>query len=138
MWVSVAGFIILFNGTPLSWSARKLRLVPQSSTEAETASLCNACKAMMFVRNMFDFMLSTLELPIHCFTDNEGTRLGVRNPGATQRTKHYELYLHYSRKLFLDKIIEVNWVGTNDMIADIMTKPLDKTTFLKLRNLLVE
>ena len=27
---------------------------------------------------------------------------------------------------------------TNDMIADIMTKPLDKTTFLKLRNLLVE
>ena len=70
--------------------------------------------------------------------DNEDTRLGVRNPGATQRTKHYELYLHYSRKLFLDKIIEVNWVGTNDMIADIMTKPLDKTTFLKLRNLLVE
>ena len=128
----------MFNGTALSWSARKLRLVPQSSTEAETASLCNACKAMMFVRNMFDFMLSTLELPIHCFTDNEGTRLGVRNPGATQRTKHYELYLHYSRKLFLDKIIEVNWVGTNDMIADIMTKPLDKTTFLKLRNLLVE
>ena len=94
--------------------------------------------AVRFVRNMFDFMLSTLELPIHCFTDNEGTRLGVRNPGATQRTKHYELYLHYSRKLFLDKIIEVNWVGTNDMIADIMTKPLDKTTFLKLRNLLVE
>ena len=29
-------------------------------------------------------------------------------------------------------------LGTNDMIADIMTKPLDKTTFLKLRNLLVE
>jgi len=34
-------------------------------------------------------------------------------------------------------IIEVNWVPTKEQIADLLTKPLDKTTFLSLRALLM-
>ena len=33
--------------------------------------------------------------------------------------------------------IDIQWCSTNDMIADIMTKPLDKTTFLKHKAWLV-
>ena len=41
------------------------------------------------------------------------------------------------RKLQLERVIDVQWVCTSEMIADIMTKPLDKTTFLKLRAWLI-
>ena len=41
------------------------------------------------------------------------------------------------RKHQLDRTIDIQWCSTNDMIADIMTKPLDKTTFLKHKAWLV-
>ena len=43
----------------------------------------------------------------------------------------------YVRELYLDLIIAVNWVPTKEQIADLLTKPLDKTTFLSLRTLLM-
>ena len=38
----------------------------------------------------------------------------------------------------LDNKINPVWTPTDKMIADIMTKPLDKTTFLKHRAKLIE
>ena len=34
-------------------------------------------------------------------------------------------------------MIGINWVPTKEQIADLFTKPLDKTTFLYLRTLLM-
>ena len=39
--------------------------------------------------------------------------------------------------VYLGLIIAVNWVPTKEQIADLLTKPLDKTTFLSLRTLLM-
>ena len=43
-----------------------------------------------------------------------------------------------TRKLFLENKVNPVWVPTDKMTADIMTKPLDKTTFLKHRAKLIE
>ena len=43
----------------------------------------------------------------------------------------------YVRELYLNLVITVNWVPTKEQIADLFTKPLDKTTFLYLRSLLM-
>ena len=59
------------------------------------------------------------------------------NPGTTARTKHFESWLRYVRELYLNLVITVNWVPTKEQIADLFTKPLDKTTFLYLRSLLM-
>ena len=34
-------------------------------------------------------------------------------------------------------MLECRWIPTGDMLADIFTKCLDKTTFLKLRDVLL-
>ena len=52
-------------------------------------------------------------------------------------TKHYEIWMQYARELYLNLIININWVPTKEQIADLFTKPLDKTTFLYLRSLLM-
>ena len=47
--------------------------------------------------------------------------------------------MQYARELYtyLNLIININWVPTKEQIADLFTKPLDKTTFLYLRSLLM-
>ena len=91
----------------------------------------------MFVKNMLAVLGMTVELPIQTHTDNDATRLTAISPGTTARTKHYHIWMAYVRELYLDLIIAVNWVPTKEQIADLLTKPLDKTTFLSLRTLLM-
>ena len=97
----MAGYVIFLNGVPVAWSARKLKIVPLSSCEAETAAGCNASKALLFVRTLLNFMGAVVPVPIAMYTDNEATRIAVRNPGATQRTRFFEMWMTALRKLQL-------------------------------------
>ena len=131
------GYVVFANGAPISWSSKKLKIVPQSSCEAESAALCAGCKNLMFIRNLLNELDAIVELPMEAYTDNEATRLTTINPGTTARTKHYEIWMQYARELYLNLIININWIPTKEQIADLFTKPLDKTTFLYLRSLLM-
>ena len=131
------GFVVFANGTPLSWTAKKQKIVPQSSCEAETAALCAGCKSLMFIRNFLAELGSTVTLPMDTYTDNDAARLTAINPGTTARTKHYETWMQYVRELHLKLLIAVNWVPTKEQIADVFTKAMDKTTFLYLRSQLM-
>ena len=126
------GYVVFANGTPVSWSAKKQKIVPQSSCEAETAALCAGCKNLVFIRNLLSELGATVELPMQTHTDNDAARLSTINPGTTARTKHYEIWLRYCRELYLNLVIAVNWVPTKEQIADLFTKPLDRATFWTL------
>lgn len=58
------------------------------------------------------------------------------NPVAHFRTKHIELYQHFIRNLVNDNTINLFYCPTDLQIADILTKPLTKVKFVKLRELL--
>ena len=131
------GYVVFANGTPVSWSAKKQKIVPQSSCEAETYALNAGCRALIFIKNLLAELNTTVELPMATHTDNDAARLTAINPGTTARTKHFESWLRYVRELYLNLVITVNWVPTKEQIADLFTKPLDKTTFLYLRSLLM-
>ena len=92
----------------------------------------------MYIHAILLFLKFSVPLPVQLFIDNEAAVSSVRNPGATQRTRHYEIWVNYTRKLFLENKVNPVWVPTDKMTADIMTKPLDKTTFLKHRAKLIE
>jgi hypothetical protein len=50
------------------------------------------------------------------------------------RTKHIEIRNHFIRDHVARGDIELAYVCTKDQLADIFTKPLDKTRFKYLRN----
>jgi hypothetical protein len=43
------------------------------------------------------------------------------------RTKHMDLRLHFVRDLILSKLIRLQYVSTNDNIADFLTKPVGRS-----------
>ena len=132
-----AGYVIQYGGASVSYQSKKLKLVAQSSAEAETAIYALGARNLQFTLHLFDFLDNPQQLPIRIFTDNSATRDSIKNPGVTARTRHYERWLLYAREQFLNRISVPHWISTSQMTADIFTKCLDKTTFLRHRSSLL-
>lgn len=63
--------------------------------------------------------------------DNQGAIHLVKNPILSDRSKHIDISYHYVRDLAEKKRIAVEYIPTNKMIADGLTKPLPKVGFVK-------
>ena len=133
------GYVIFFAGAAISFSARKLKIAPQSSAEAESAVYASAAKDLQFVLNVLgaDGLNHRVCLPVAIFCDNQAAVANVVNIGVTARTRHYENWITFGREQYLNRISEPKWIGTLEQVADIFTKALDKTSFLKFRALLL-
>ena len=82
-------------------------------------------------------MGAKIALPVPIYCDNQATVAGVTNVGTTARTRHYENWLMYGREQHINRISTPVWVRTDQQVADVFTKALDKTTFLRFRALLL-
>ena len=65
--------------------------------------------------------------------DNQGAIAIAKNPVDHSRTKHIDIRFHYIREAVQDKLITLKYCPTENMMADILTKPLTKGRFQDLR-----
>ena len=49
----------------------------------------------------------------------------ANNPVTSRKARHIKVKYHYIRQLISEKEITVQHIGTNNMLADLLTKPLD-------------
>jgi len=60
--------------------------------------------------------------------DNQGALALARNPEYHARTKHIDIQYHFIRELVMAQKVYLEFCPSSDMIADIMTKALPRTT----------
>jgi hypothetical protein len=72
---------------------------------------------------------------VHCrvYEDNSGALEIAREYKFRPRTKHINVKLHHFRDYVDRKEISFNPISTRDQTADILTKPLEPTLFIKHR-----
>ena len=68
-------------------------------------------------------------IPLLC--DNESAVKTANNPVQHSRTKHIDIRHHFLRDHLA---MNDNPVRSEDQLADIFTKPLDESTFCRLRS----
>ena len=68
--------------------------------------------------------------------DNQGALALVKNPYLHKWSKHIDIQYHHIQDLEARKRIVVDYIPTTDMVADGMTKPLDKVAFQRFRDLM--
>lgn len=68
--------------------------------------------------------------------DNISATELAKNPVYHSRTKHIELDMHFIRDKVLARELEINYIPSEEQIADILTKPLTFTQFNYLRSIL--
>ena len=71
------------------------------------------------------------------WSDSKGSIAQSYNPTNRAATKHVDVADHYIREQVERQRVSVAFCPTEDMIADIMMKPLPRPTFVRHREKLV-
>ena len=78
---------------------------------------------------MVDFVHSlgvSLRGPIVVNADIQGSIALAKNPVFHDPSKHIDIQYHYTRDLIGDGKIQLEYIPTNDMLADLLTKSLPR------------
>ena len=122
---------------PLLYSSKKQTITADSSTVAELIAAHAVTKELQWTINMLQELGFSLPTTPILHQDNMSTIKIVHQPGNSGKTKHISLRYNIVRELCANGIIKVQYLATEEMIADILTKALGPTAFLHLRPLLM-
>ncbi|KAL4089167.1 hypothetical protein QTP88_024231 [Uroleucon formosanum] len=114
---STPGYLFRYGSSIISWTSQRQHCVSLSSTGVEYISASEAVKGIMCITRLI-IRLSKI----------------VKNPEFHKRTKHIDVRYHFIREKYEDGQFQLQYIGTEDQIADILTKPLVKERFEKLRS----
>lgn len=120
---SYTGYIFKLSNAAISWDSRKQRTVAMSSTEAEYMSLSESCKEAIHLRRFLSEIMGPQNTTT-IYNDNQGAGLLSKNPIFHNRTKHMDIRHHFVRENVMDGIIKIEYMTTNEMPADFLTKGL--------------
>lgn len=130
---SNSGFVFQWLGATITWASRKQNNVALSSTEAEYVALAEACREALWIRNLMED-LKQRDFSTTIYEDNQSCLKMVENEGVTQRTKHIATRFHFVKDLRF--VFNFVYCATEEMIADLLTKPLDRVKTKKFVSLL--
>lgn len=120
----------------ISWRTNKQSCVALSTAEAEYVALANTAQESVWLRHLLSDLNVSTRKPLTIFEDNQSAICLANNPRDHSRMKHIDIKFHFVRELINNNEINVLYCSTNDMLADIMTKPLPAEKFIKLRTLI--
>jgi len=132
---STTGNIFVMGGGPISWLSKKQAIVALSTAEAEYIALSYATQEVVWLRKLLitDLMSASKE-PTVMMEDNQGAISIAKNPVAHARTKHIDIRYHFIREAVQNGTVDLCFCPSENMIADLLTKPLPRGRFTMLRD----
>jgi hypothetical protein len=138
---SRVGYIITYAGYPMHWSSKMQTEIALSTTEAEYITLSQAMREVLPIIKLMEearqqgipVLNATLKICCKVFEDNAGAIKIANVPKMRPRTKHLNIKYHHFREEVRKGTISIYHTRTQDQIADIFTKPLPETPFVKFR-----
>ena len=133
---SISGYSFYFEGSLVSWSAVKQKSIALSSTEAEYYAMAHAFKEALWLRTFLGLMHFPVPRPFPILSDNQAACSLSNSPAVSARSKHIDVRHHFIRDHIQAGSFSTTWIPTEDMPADIFTKPLPSPTFSRHREVL--
>ena len=108
----------------MSWMSKQQSTVATSSTHTEYIARTKASKELVWLRCLLSELCESVcqSTPLHI--DNRAANLLARNPVNHAATKHIDVHYHFICECIQDGSINLRLIGTNDMVADLLTKSL--------------
>ena len=105
------------------------------TAEAEYIAVGSCCSQLLWMKKVFtDYGISQDAMVVYC--DNSSVIDISKNPVQHSKTKHIEIMYHFIRDLIERKIVCLEYIPTERQNADIFTKPLDRSKFETLRQVI--
>jgi hypothetical protein len=130
---STTGYVFILNGGVISWSSRLQATVAVSTAESEYMSAAAAVKEALWLRKLLsDFGKATPTVKI--YGDNQAAIKLLKHPIASLRSKHIDVIYHFARERVARGEVKFEYISTDKMVADIMTKALPENKFVTCRD----
>ena len=121
---SVTGWVFLLHDGAVSWQSCKQSTVALSSVEAEYMAAAAATREAVWWRAFLAELGLPPLAPTTVHSDSQGAIGLAKNPEHHKRSKHIDIKHHYVREQVAAGSVVVPYISTNDMVADVLTKPL--------------
>ena len=125
--------VFTLGGSAICWQSQKQKVIALSSCEAEYIAATTAACQGVWLRRMLGELLGQAGGTATLYVDNKSAIQLCKNPVFHDRSKHIETHFHFIRECVQDGKIAVEYVPTDEQLADIMTKALPKAKFQELR-----
>jgi hypothetical protein len=135
---STSGYTFNLGSAPISWSSKRQNVVALSSCEAEYMGETQAAKEAIWLRTLLSQLLEQGEKPVATiiYGDNQSAIKLSKNPEFHSRTKHIDIQHHFVREAHANGHVNIEYVPTEQQVADGLTKPLPKDAFVRFRSAL--
>ena len=110
----------------ISWSSKKQGSVALSSTEAEYIAAATTAQEVVWMRELLRELGFKMDRPSPMFMDNQSAIKVAKNPEHHGRMKHLDIRHHWIRQEVRRKNLEIHFMPTQLLAADLLTKPLNK------------
>ena len=114
------------------------RTLSLSTAEAEYKTFTIATKLVDVVRQFLEEIGFPQTEPTVVYNDNQAAIAMSKQTFSTSATRHMKLRFHYIREKLQDGTIQVRYLETGKMVADMMTKALGRVLFERFRNMLLD
>ena len=96
----------MYAGGAVSWYSKTQQCVTLSTTQAEYVAMSDVAKEILFLRQVWRFMLLRVDMPcIPLFEDNEGAIQIAKHQISNSNSKHIDVRHHFLRELVERKVI---------------------------------
>ena len=129
--------VSLGRSAPVAVSSTKQKIVTKSSTESELVGLSDSVGDGIGVAELLRSLGFEVK-PIRFHQDNMSTiRMAENGASASRRTRHINVRYFFIKERIDNGEIRVSYLPTEEMIADLLTKPIQGKLFTKLRDRLL-
>uniref|UniRef100_A0A1Y1N3K4 Reverse transcriptase Ty1/copia-type domain-containing protein n=2 Tax=Photinus pyralis TaxID=7054 RepID=A0A1Y1N3K4_PHOPY len=130
---STTGYVFNMANGAITWCSRRQQTTSVSTTEAEYVAAAEATKEAIWLRHLLSEISGKSIENVQLYVDNQSAIKLVKNPIFHKRTKHIDVRYHFIKEKFQNGDIKIEYVRSEDQLADILTKPLVSVKFNKLR-----
>ena len=126
---STSGGFYCLGSAMISWFSKKQYNVALNKGEVEYMAACSASCEVIWIQKLmlglFDMDLGTAVI----LCDNWSCINMIENPMFHDKSKHIEIRYFYIRDMVQKGAIKLQYVSTNEQVADVLTKPLYRVKF---------
>lgn len=121
---SNSGFVFKFGGGLIGWGCHKQKCVALSSTEAEYVSLAECLQEVKWILKLMADVGEQLVGPVLVHEDNQSCIALTKGDRAERKAKHIDTKFNFVKDMVRDGIVQLQYCATEQMQADLLTKPL--------------
>ena len=130
---SVSGMVLRMYRECVFWRSKRQDIIAGDTTDAELIAMSSAANEVMWIKQLCTDSNIAAKKPT-LWGDNKSANFLAVNPISSDTSKHIRVR-HLRVMEYVEQVkMDVQWVGTNEMLADWFTKTLPGPALSDLRD----